>query len=46
MPKASAYCCAEAGIIMLTKVSAMELSKYKISVNAISPGLTRTPLSE
>ncbi len=46
MPQASAYCCAESAIIMLTKVSALELSKYHISVNTISPGLTRTALSE
>lgn len=41
-----AYCCAATGIIMLTKVSALELSKYNIKVNAISPGLTKTPMTE
>jgi 3-oxoacyl-[acyl-carrier protein] reductase len=39
------YCCAESGIVMLTKVLALELSKYDIKVNSISPGLTRTPLT-
>ena len=31
---------------MLTKVSALELSKYNIKVNAISPGFTKTPLTQ
>lgn len=43
--ESSAYCAAEAGIINFTKVSALELSKYKIRVNTISPSLTRTPLA-
>jgi len=41
-----AYCCAEAGVLMLTKVSALGLAKYGIKVNTISPGLTRTSLTE
>ncbi len=40
----SANCCAEAAIIMLTKTSALELSKYNIRVNTVSPSLTMTPL--
>ncbi len=44
--ESSAYCCASSAIVMLTKVSALELSKYGIKVNTISPGLTRTPMSE
>lgn len=43
--EASAYCVAEAGIINFTVVSALELSKYNIRVNAVSPGLTNTPLA-
>lgn len=43
--ESSAYCCAESAIIMLTKTSALELSKYKIRVNTVSPGFTPTPLS-
>ncbi|MEN6434561.1 MAG: SDR family oxidoreductase [Anaerolineaceae bacterium] len=39
------YCCAKAGVEMLTKVAAMELGPYKIRVNAISPGLIKTPLT-
>lgn len=42
---ASAYCAAEAGIINFSQASALELSKYKIRVNTVSPSLTITPLS-
>lgn len=41
----SAYCCSQAGILMLTKCAALELAEYKINVNAVSPALTLTPLS-
>jgi 3-oxoacyl-[acyl-carrier protein] reductase len=44
--ESSAYCCAAAGIAMLTEISALELSKYNIKVNTVSPGLTRTPMTE
>lgn len=40
-----AYCTSEAATIMLTKVSALELAKYNIKVNTVSPSLTLTPLS-
>lgn len=43
--EASAYCSAEAAIINFTKASALELAKYAIRVNAVSPGLTITPLA-
>ena len=43
--EASAYCSAEAGIINFTQASALELSKYKIRVNTVSPSLTITPLA-
>lgn len=43
--EASAYCASEAGIINFTKSSALELAKYKIRVNCVSPSLTITPLS-
>lgn len=41
----SSYCAAEAGIINFTQASALELSKYSIRVNTVSPSLTITPLA-
>ena len=41
----AAYCAAKAGVVMLTKVSALELGQYGIRVNAIGPGHTKTPLT-
>ena len=45
MKNSSAYCCAASGIVMLTKCAALELEKYSIRVNCISPSLIKTPLS-
>jgi NAD(P)-dependent dehydrogenase (short-subunit alcohol dehydrogenase family) len=39
----SAYCAAKAGVIMLTRVAAMELGARGIRVNAVGPGLIETP---
>lgn len=44
--ESSAYCCAASAIMMFTQISAIELAKYNIKVNTISPGLTKTPLTE
>jgi NAD(P)-dependent dehydrogenase (short-subunit alcohol dehydrogenase family) len=41
----SAYCCAKAGVEMLTKVAAMELGPDGIRVAAIGPGFVDTPLT-
>jgi 3-oxoacyl-[acyl-carrier protein] reductase len=41
----AAYCSAKAGLAMLTQVSALELGPRGIRVNAVSPGLVRTPLT-
>lgn len=38
----SAYCTAKAGVVMLTRVAAMELGARRIRVNAIAPGLVET----
>ncbi|MGB8859213.1 MAG: SDR family oxidoreductase, partial [Ilumatobacteraceae bacterium] len=38
----AAYCAAKAGVVMLTKVVAMELGERRIRVNAIAPGLVET----
>jgi NAD(P)-dependent dehydrogenase (short-subunit alcohol dehydrogenase family) len=44
LPGRSAYCTSKAGVIMFTKVLAIEWAKYNIRVNSISPGYTKTDL--
>jgi NAD(P)-dependent dehydrogenase (short-subunit alcohol dehydrogenase family) len=39
-----AYCVSKAGIDMLVKVAAAEWGTYGIRVNAVGPGVTRTPM--
>lgn len=41
----AAYSSAKAGVEMLTKNAALELSQHKIRVNAVLPGLVSTPLT-
>ena len=39
------YCASKAGVILFTKALAMELIRYNINVNSISPGYMKTPLT-
>jgi NAD(P)-dependent dehydrogenase (short-subunit alcohol dehydrogenase family) len=39
-----AYCVSKTGIDMLVKVAAVEWGRYGIRVNAVGPGVTRTPM--
>ncbi len=41
----SAYCCAKAGVEMLTKIAAMELGPFGVRVVGIGPGFVDTPLT-
>jgi len=41
----SNYSASKAGVVALTRVLALELGKYNISVNAVAPGLIDTPLT-
>src|SRR5512144_3257204 len=43
---AGAYSVVKAGLIMLTKLQAMEWAPYGIRANAITPGYIRTPGTE
>ena len=44
-PRCSAYCASKGGLVQLAKVMALELARYNIQVNAISPGYVYTPLN-
>jgi NAD(P)-dependent dehydrogenase (short-subunit alcohol dehydrogenase family) len=44
-PRAAHYAASKAGVIAFTKSLAMELAPYDITVNAVCPGATDTPMS-
>jgi glucose 1-dehydrogenase len=45
-PGMGAYSAAKAGAVMLTRQMALEWAKYGVRVNAVCPGLVRSPLTE
>jgi dehydrogenase/reductase SDR family protein 4 len=45
-PQMGAYCIAKAGVVMLTRILAIELSPFNIRVNAVAPSLVKTKFSQ
>ncbi|WP_043366637.1 SDR family NAD(P)-dependent oxidoreductase [Belnapia sp. F-4-1] len=45
-PKRAAYTASKHGVVGLTKQMALELGEHNIRVNAVAPGVVRTPLTE
>jgi 2-deoxy-D-gluconate 3-dehydrogenase len=45
-PEMGAYCIAKAGVVMLTRILAVELARYKIRVNAVAPSMVKTKFSQ
>ena len=41
----SAYCASKAGVLMFTKALAIKFSKQEVRVNAVCPGMVKTPLT-
>ena len=46
MPQMGAYSAAKAGVLALTRVAALEYIKSGIRINAVSPGVVGTPMTE
>ncbi len=45
-PKRTAYTASKHAVVGITKAMAMELSEKGLRINAVGPGVTRTPLTE
>jgi len=45
-PEMGAYCIAKAGVVMLTRILALELARYNIRVNAVAPSMVKTKFSQ
>jgi 2-deoxy-D-gluconate 3-dehydrogenase len=41
----SAYCASKAAVLQLTRCLALEWGQYGITVNAVGPGITETPMT-
>ena len=46
VPERGAYSPAKAGLSSLAKMLSLEWARYKINVNAVCPGVAKTPMSE
>jgi NAD(P)-dependent dehydrogenase (short-subunit alcohol dehydrogenase family) len=46
LPGGGAYSVAKSGLMMLTRMLALELAQQRIRCNSVSPGLVRTPATE
>ncbi|MFC1995849.1 SDR family NAD(P)-dependent oxidoreductase [Chloroflexota bacterium] len=44
-PLMGVYCAAKAGVLMMSRVMALELAQYNIRVNVISPGLLKSDMT-
>lgn len=44
-PGQTNYCAAKAGIVGLTKAAAKEVAHHNVRINAVQPGLIRTPMT-
>ena len=43
--ESAAYCASKGGLVLLTKVMALELAEHGITVNAVAPGEIATPMT-